>query len=98
MHVKFRHHVRINIRCALFRMTAIFQYPCVNWILSLISINTVPGKFRGIQFLHMGDLQRFRDLIFADERSRDCNVRLCHSLKPSQKRQQSVVLSSTSVI
>ena len=40
--VKFRHRARLSTRCALFRMTAIFEFPCVNnWILRFISINTV---------------------------------------------------------
>ena len=59
----------------------------------------IAGNFRGIQFLWMGDLQRFRDLIFVDGPSRNCsahNIRLASATrKPgeSYKRQQSIVLS-----
>ena len=41
VHVKFRPLACISIRCVLFRMTAIFRFPCVSWILHFISINTV---------------------------------------------------------
>ena len=40
-HVIFRSCSRLNIQSVLFKMTVIFQFPCINWILRFISINTV---------------------------------------------------------
>ena len=50
MRVKFRHRARLNIRCAL---TVIFKFPCVNWILRFISVNTVwtNKEVQGLQVL-----------------------------------------------